>query len=341
MDNIEKLSDLPRPQMTAFCVAIVKNASIDMLRQLQKSVHIDYWDNISDEDTDDIEDECIHDADVHRLTVIIDQLEPDERHFIYLRYTLEMGYREIGELLNISEDAAKNVGSGSSRSSKNCMRKGDDMDMNWQTMLHEAANASFEKDIEVRSAADNDAYSCVDLPKAKIRELSEKILHLPHQGIVLLFSRYCFRLSPQETEKFQMKNAKGRFHFYRELLSLSMGLSSEQVISEDSLNQACKIAMKDYLRMELKKDPDVNNVGKNRTSIAFKRFSKAVAVATITITLLFSTAMVVNAQFREKVIAWVVETFEKYSSFEVQRDGENTQADLQDYHLPIFLMDRN
>ena len=59
------------------------------------------------------------------------------------------------------------------------------MDMNWQTMLHEAANASFEKDIEVRSAADNDAYSCVDLPKAKIRELSEKILHLPHQGIVL------------------------------------------------------------------------------------------------------------------------------------------------------------
>ena len=36
------------------------------------------------------------------------------------------------------------------------------MDMNWQTMLHEAANASFEKDIEVRSAADNDAYSHVD-----------------------------------------------------------------------------------------------------------------------------------------------------------------------------------
>lgn len=27
------------------------------------------------------------------------------------------------------------------------MRKGDDMDMNWQAMLHEAANASFEKDL--------------------------------------------------------------------------------------------------------------------------------------------------------------------------------------------------
>lgn len=127
------------------------------------------------------------------------------------------------------------------------------MDMNWQVMLHEAANSSFEKDIEVRSAADNDTCSCVDLPKAKIRELSEKILYLPHQGIVLLFSRYCFRLSPQKTEEFfQMKNTKGRFRFYRELLSSSMGLSSEQMISDASLNRACKIAMKDYLRTELK-----------------------------------------------------------------------------------------
>ena len=70
MDNIEKISDLPCPQMTAFCVTIVKNASIDVLHQLQQS----------------------------------------DRHFIYLRYTLEMGYREIGELLNISEDAAKKRG---------------------------------------------------------------------------------------------------------------------------------------------------------------------------------------------------------------------------------------
>lgn len=53
---------------------------------------------------------CIHNADVHRLTEVIDQLDPDDRHFIYLRYTLEMGYREIGELLNISEDAAKKRG---------------------------------------------------------------------------------------------------------------------------------------------------------------------------------------------------------------------------------------
>lgn len=63
-----------------------------------------------DESTDGIVGECIHNADVHRLTDVVNQLDPDERHFIYLRYTLEMGYREIGELLNISEDAAKKRG---------------------------------------------------------------------------------------------------------------------------------------------------------------------------------------------------------------------------------------
>lgn len=212
------------------------------------------------------------------------------------------------------------------------------MDMNWQAILHEAANASFEKDIEVRAAADNDACSCVDLPQGRIRELSEKILHLPHQGIALVFSRYCFRLSPEETEMFfQMKNAKGRFRFYRDLLSSSIGLSSEQVISDASLNQACKIALKDYLRMELKEDSAIS-AGKSRTHIAFRRIGKAVAVAAITLTLLFSTAMLANAQFREKVIAWVVETFEKYSSFELQSYGENVQPDLQSYK-PTYLPD--
>lgn len=213
------------------------------------------------------------------------------------------------------------------------------MDMNWQAMLHEAADASFEKNIESLAAADNDACSYADLPKAKIQELSEKILYLPHQGIVLLFSRYCFRLSPKEAEKFfQLENAKGRFRFYRELLSSNMGFSSAQVISDDSLNQACRIAMKTYLRMELKEDPAANGAGKRRTHIAFRRFGKAVAVAAITITLLFSTAMVTNAKIREKVIAWIVETFEKYSIFELQSDGENTKPDLQSYK-PTYLPD--
>lgn len=213
------------------------------------------------------------------------------------------------------------------------------MNMNWQAMLHEAANASFEKNIEVCAAVDSDVYACVDLPKEKIRELSEKILLLPHLGKVLQFSRYCFRLSPEETEMFfQLKDAKGYFRFYRRVLSLSMGLNTEQVISDISLNQACKIALNDYLRTELKEDSAENIAGRSWTHIVFKRIAKAVAVAAITTALLFSTVMVANAQFREKVIAWVVETFEKYSRFELQNDREDAQPILSSYK-PGYLPD--
>lgn len=93
-----------------FCIWIVKNASIDVLRHSQQSVHLDRWDCVSDENSDDLADECIHNADVHKLTELIDRLAPDDRRFVYLRYAEEMGYKEIGELLNISEDAAKKRG---------------------------------------------------------------------------------------------------------------------------------------------------------------------------------------------------------------------------------------
>ena len=110
MDNIEKISELPCPQMTAFCVSIVKNASIDVLRQSRQSVHIDCRDNVPGENSDSLADEFIHNADVRKLAELMDRLDPDDRRFLYLRYAQEMGYKEIGTLLNISEDAAKKRG---------------------------------------------------------------------------------------------------------------------------------------------------------------------------------------------------------------------------------------
>jgi len=210
------------------------------------------------------------------------------------------------------------------------------MDMTWKSMLHEAAAASFEKDIK-SFAVDSISYSCVDLPQARIRELSEKVLLLPHQGIVLLFSRYCFRLSPEETEMFfQLKNAKGHFRFYCALLSSCMGFAENQMISDASFSKACKAALKNYLRAELKEGIFDKTYKRSKLSVPPRKIGKAVAVAVITLTLLFSTCMVANAQFREKVIAWVIETFEKYSVFELRSDGETERSDLHSYK-PTYL----
>lgn len=210
------------------------------------------------------------------------------------------------------------------------------MDMTWKSMLHEAVAASFEKNIK-SFAVDSISYSCVDLPQARIRELSEKVLLLPHQGIVLMFSRYCFRLSSEEAEMFfHLKNAKGQFRFYSELLSSCMGLAENQMISDASFSKACKAALKNYLRAELKEGIFDKTYKRSKLSVPLRKIGKAVAVAVITLTLLFSTCMVANAQFREKVIAWVIETFEKYSVFELRSDGETERSDLHSYK-PTYL----
>lgn len=189
------------------------------------------------------------------------------------------------------------------------------MEMTWQALLQEAAKTSLD------NAAAEDA-ACADLSLSQIDELGKKILLLPHQGVTLLLSRYCFRLSPEETEMlFGLNNAKGRFRFYRQLLSSSMGLGEGCVISDDALEKACQIAMKNYLQTELEES--------SRPQRVRKKFWKTVAVAAVTAALLLTTCMAASAQFRERVISWVVETFEEYSVFGLH-GGE--RQDLTAYH---------
>lgn len=150
------------------------------------------------------------------------------------------------------------------------------MDMSWQALLQEAAATSFEKTADTLAAAENDNCACIDLHQQQIHELSKKILLLPHQGRVLLLSRYCFRLSPEETEMFfHLENAKGHFRFYKELLSSSMGVEAGCMISDDTFVKACHIALKGYLHNELEADADDEAAGNNRTHIAIRKVWKS------------------------------------------------------------------
>ena len=119
---------------------------------------------------------------MRKLTELIDRLDPDDRRFVYLRYAEEMGHKEIGELLNISEDAAKKRGQRLVKKLRNCMREGKTMDMSWQALLQEAAATSFEKTADTLAAAENDNCACIDLHQQQIHELSKKSCCCPIRG---------------------------------------------------------------------------------------------------------------------------------------------------------------
>ena len=107
IDNIEKISGLSCPEMTAFCVTIVKNASIDAIRRSQKLISTEDIEAEGAASDDDVEDACIRHADAQRMCELIDTLPVEDKRLIQMRYAMEMGYAEIGELLGISEDTAR------------------------------------------------------------------------------------------------------------------------------------------------------------------------------------------------------------------------------------------
>lgn len=107
IDNIEKISELPCPQIAAFCVTMVKNTSIDMIRRSKKLVSTDDWEMESTDPEDDVESICIRNADVQKLAKLVKGLSDEDKRLLQLRYEQELGFSEISGLLGISEENAK------------------------------------------------------------------------------------------------------------------------------------------------------------------------------------------------------------------------------------------
>lgn len=110
IENIDKISKIPCPQRTAFCVTIVKNTSIDIIRKSKTASHIDYLENIYNGEIDSFETSYIHKTEVQRLAKIINQLSYDDKILIELKFSQNKTYAEIGIMLNINEETAKKRG---------------------------------------------------------------------------------------------------------------------------------------------------------------------------------------------------------------------------------------
>lgn len=125
MDNIEKVSELPCPQMTAFCVTIVKNASIDILRQSKRNAYMESLDIFADESSDNFEDTYIKKQNIQKLSELVNMLDEKDRYLIHMRYVQNMGYAEIGAMLGISEESAKKRGQRVVKKLKKLFERGE------------------------------------------------------------------------------------------------------------------------------------------------------------------------------------------------------------------------
>lgn len=110
MDNIERIKALPSSVWAPFCATIVKNISKNMLRSKNKLL---YCDEIAYSVADSISDPhqvFFERVDRECLVQSINNLSPRDKEIIIMKWGKKMKYKEISQILGISEDAAMKRG---------------------------------------------------------------------------------------------------------------------------------------------------------------------------------------------------------------------------------------
>lgn len=110
-EYIKKISNLPCPQIEPYCVMILKNESINIIRRRKKLIDVEDIDYIGyDNQSHNFEDEVIEIVDWEYLISHMNRLSDDEKEFVNLRFFNEMTYKDISKFFDISEEAVKKRG---------------------------------------------------------------------------------------------------------------------------------------------------------------------------------------------------------------------------------------
>lgn len=106
IDNIERISSIPCHKRVGFCVVIVKNTSIDLIRKDKKVQPSDDMENIDDA-VNSLEDDVLSKLGSERLQEFLSKLEYKDRVILQLHYAENMPYKEVCKYVNMTEQTAR------------------------------------------------------------------------------------------------------------------------------------------------------------------------------------------------------------------------------------------
>ena len=110
MNNIDRIKNLPCPQRVPFCVVIVKNISLNMIRSQKQTASLEDAEKIPDDNEKQTENAFLHSEDINELRELLSRLPENDRLLIEMKWDKRMHYREIGAILGISEQSAMKRG---------------------------------------------------------------------------------------------------------------------------------------------------------------------------------------------------------------------------------------
>ncbi|WP_026528163.1 DUF4367 domain-containing protein [Butyrivibrio sp. VCD2006] len=166
------------------------------------------------------------------------------------------------------------------------------------------------------------------LRRAEIKKLADIILNLPQKGQEILLGRYAFDLTPENVEIiYGISEADIRREFFERQLAHEMGLEAGERIAENSLYEACRKAMRSLTE-------DILEHKKQKNIILM--FAKTAAAILVVGLLAFGTAMGVNAEFRNSVVSWLMESTKAYTLFHIEESEDAQSSNLGDYE-PTYI----
>ena len=187
-----------------------------------------------------------------------------------------------------------------------------------------------EREIALLNRGERVVSEPVLLSHTQEKELAHRLLYLPHEALAALAGRYYFGFQAEQTERvFGITNPHGKTLFYTQIMSLFMELNDGCIISEDSMERACNMAMRRYFS-------DLERRYRPRSYGSRVVLQWAAAVILIFLTA-FVTRFSVDAAFRERVVSWVVERFDKYSELrltDASKTDVSTEALWSDAYVP-------
>lgn len=155
--------------------------------------------------------------------------------------------------------------------------------------------------------------------------LVKKMLLLPDEYLVILFSKYVFSLSPSDiTKLFQIDHSKEKALYCERLLCYSLKLMDHQFIVKSTWTQACSLALLRYTQYGADNDVIHNYSQKFKKAlinhITFSTITKSsfnlkkkICILIAAAILSIGTLLVANAEIRTNLMSWFVKHFPDYS----------------------------
>ncbi len=104
--NLHKIEDVDSPATASFLVTIVRNAALTIRQKEKRNVTELYDDDFAEQYEDDynLEEEILADISSAHILSLLDSLEEQQRAVFVLKFAHGYSHKEIGTLLNLSEN---------------------------------------------------------------------------------------------------------------------------------------------------------------------------------------------------------------------------------------------